>query len=241
MKACTGCGETKDRTGFYRARDTRCRECTKASVREWNKNNPEKARARYNKWAAENPDRVRGYAAAYRARLGAEYKVRLKKWYDGNKDRARENSMRWVAENKEKSSALHRAKLERRPEHYAKMRRAYSAKNAEKISQYKREWRKANAHRINAVNARRHANKLNATPMWLGAIHQAQIDEQYDIAIALTMQTGVKHHVDHVHPLRGKNFCGLHVPWNLQVLTAQENMEKNDRAPMPEEYLASTT
>jgi hypothetical protein len=42
--------------------------------------------------------------------------------------------------------------------------------------------------------------------------------------------------VDHIHPLNGGNYSGLHVPWNLQYLTDSANASK--RHSMPGEWIS---
>ena len=51
---------------------------------------------------------------------------------------------------------------------------------------------------------------------------------------ALTDKTGIPHEVDHYYPLQGENICGLHVPWNLQIIPASENRQKHNS--MPEDF-----
>jgi 5-methylcytosine-specific restriction endonuclease McrA len=90
-------------------------------------------------------------------------------------------------------------------------------------------WKARNPSKNTANTARYKSKKLSATPSWLDAIQLAQIEEFYDIAVCRTMQTGVQHHVDHIIPLQGNGVSGLHVPWNLQVLTAFENISKKNK------------
>ncbi len=94
-----------------------------------------------------------------------------------------------------------------------------------------RSWTAANLPKLAEKQRAKNARKLGATPCWLSAIHRAQISEFYEIAAARGTQTGVKCHVDHIVPLDGKWFSGLHVPWNLQVLEAAKNTAKRNKVP----------
>ncbi len=65
-----------------------------------------------------------------------------------------------------------------------------------------------------------------AQPPW---VETESLRVFYVRAKELERDTGIPHHVDHIVPLRGKSVCGLHVPWNLQVLPAEDNLRKGNR------------
>lgn len=83
-------------------------------------------------------------------------------------------------------------------------------------------YKKLNPHINAAGEAKRRATRMQATPKWLTKEQLKQIQDFYK-----TCPKGYE--VDHIMPLRGKTSCGLHVPWNLQHLTKEENQKKGNR------------
>ena len=90
-------------------------------------------------------------------------------------------------------------------------------------------WKKNNAGRTRAIIAKRRADKLKRTPPWLTGEQLIAMRKLYKQAAWLTEITGVKWHVDHIVPLKGKNVSGLHIPDNLQVIPALENLKKGNK------------
>ncbi len=103
----------------------------------------------------------------------------------------------------------------------------WGTRNPEAFAAMKSAWKRNNRDKVRASAIRRKAVLLRAQPSWLTESHRAQIAEFYRLAVDMTETTGIPHEVDHIFPLQGKVVCGLHVPWNLRVITA----EKNNRRP----------
>ncbi len=96
----------------------------------------------------------------------------------------------------------------------------------EETHRYRVRWKQLNAPAVRDDHRKRRETGRKATPSWLTPAQKAEIHAIYMAAIALTKSTGTPYVVDHIVPLRGKTVCGLHVPWNLQVMTREENAKK---------------
>lgn len=92
-----------------------------------------------------------------------------------------------------------------------------------------KEYRQTHKSKYAAHCRTRQARKLNATPSWLSELDTQHIETMYEHAQRLTIETGTAYVVDHIVPLQGINVCGLHVPWNLNVITAQANASKHNK------------
>lgn len=78
---------------------------------------------------------------------------------------------------------------------------------------------------VRMYRANRHAAQLQATPPWLNKTQRQQIRTLYIEAAS----SGSQMEVDHIIPLRNPAVCGLHVPWNLRIITRAENRTKRNK------------
>jgi len=97
------------------------------------------------------------------------------------------------------------------------------------LRQYRNAWKLNNKLQVRADTKARRRKHREATPKWLSRKHKSEIRQLYQIAITMTQTTGEQYVVDHIIPLRSDIVCGLHVPWNLRVMTQEENLRKSNK------------
>lgn len=100
--------------------------------------------------------------------------------------------------------------------------------NPEKVKAYRKEYRSKNQSKFTALERKRYASKLQRTPKWLTEFDYLYMECLYQVAAMRTKESGQEWHVDHIVPLQGKTVSGLHVPSNLQVIPATENLRKKN-------------
>lgn len=197
----------KDRHERYRKENA---ERVALSKRTYAENNREKNRARNKKRREENPEEAKAY-------------------YQANKERILAKNAEWKAANPEKAKAIYSDwYLKNKDQHNAKCREWWD-KNKEAIKPTTRAYYRANRHIFTEAASMRRECRRQAMPKWLTKEDRIKIRDFYREAHRISEETGVIHHVDHIHPLRGEFVCGLHVPWNLQVITASENLAKRNK------------
>jgi 5-methylcytosine-specific restriction endonuclease McrA len=137
-----------------------------------------------------------------------------------------ENALSWRRENKEIST-------ERKKKDYIKNRekrllgmKEYRDKNPEIMKSSKKRYYDKKPWEMTSYVNKRRAAKARAIPKWAD---MSEIKLIYKKAQERTKETGIQHHVDHIVPLQGKNVSGLHVPWNLQILSIKDNLEKSNK------------
>jgi len=117
--------------------------------------------------------------------------------------------------------------------YYEKNREMVIARAAARPPEEKRrnraEYKDRNVDIVRADTSVRKRRHREATPTWLTKDERLKMRELYVQARKLTSITGERYVVDHIIPLRSEEVCGLHVPWNLKVITQEENLRKSNK------------
>jgi hypothetical protein len=134
-------------------------------------------------------------------------RLRAAEWYFKNKDRKKIYDVEYNKKNRTKKNLWCLEWIRKNKDKRLAIRKASYHKNKNRAF--------ANA-------AARRARLLNAMPKWLTKEQRKQISDIY-------ANRPEGYHVDHIEPLKGKDRSGLHVPWNLQYLKAEDNFRKGNK------------
>lgn len=148
---------------------------------------------------------------AYRKNNIDRYRELDKKRYREHSEKIKEKNKLWADKNKDIRSQYNRERYQKDPQ---------------KQRELKKQYRKYNKSMIYYLNGTRRAQLRLAMPKW---VNRKEIKSIYQHSYSVSITTGIRHHVDHIIPLKGKLVSGLHVPWNLQVIPWKENLTKGSK------------
>lgn len=165
--------------------------------------------------------------AAYRTK---DYqKEQNAKYRQKNRQKLNEVARRHYYENKQEIQLKRKVYRDKVKDHIRQKNQQYYIDNSKRLKLETKKHRQNHPEKVNADSALKRARKRERTPKWLTKEHKKRIEDIYKTALEMTEATGVEHHVDHIVPLCGENVSGLHLPWNLQILTVEENMKKYNK------------
>ena len=228
-RTCTKCGEEfeateeffyKQKTGKFGLHAT-CKTCRNKYNQEYCKNNPGKHAIASRKYYINNKEKCTVAAKKYRVDNPEKVAAASRKYYINNKEKNPSVSKEYYMNNKEKCAASSKKYYEKNKERILTRRAEYYANNKERYAVTAKKWWEANPDKRNIYETKRRAEKLDQSP----CLTQDE-KHQIDLIYKKSQELGSGWQVDHLIPL---SKGGLHHPDNLQIVTKDYNLQKNDK------------
>jgi hypothetical protein len=213
MRVCKTCEKVLDNSMFHPCKTGKdglrivCKSCVSASQREYGRKHAAEISVKNKLYREGNKEKLKAKDAAY---------------YVANKERVNATNRAWYAANKDSNKA------------YVRL---WQLDNPEKVAEYKQ---RSKLTRPDTVKAEYERNKAayfaraamrrtlvkQAVPKWASG---EELVECYEVLRYFNSIYPNHYHLDHIVPIKSKLVCGLHTPDNLRLVTAKENLSKNNR------------
>ena len=176
--------------------------------------------AYHRRWRTEHPERWRDILRRSRNKRREAIKIQRRKWAALNPDKILAASKRYRAAHPDRLLAYRKKWYAKNHDKSCASSRKWAADHPQKNRAKSAKWVVDHPEENRAKSAAYRALKLRAMPSW---IDRGALLVVYREAARRSLT------VDHIVPLKNRHVCGLHVPWNLQLLTRFENSSKGNR------------
>jgi len=178
-----------------------CVECGKDRAKKWIKNNPEKRSASSREYVERNKMAVA---------------AKNKRWWQNNSHK--------IIEYKAKETEEQAQERRRKRREHARLPHNVERQRLRRLER----WQNDPEFRIRRkIECQLRRSRIRQAT--LDGVDKSAIERFYREAILLSEKTNIPHDVDHIIPLKHDKVCGLHVPWNMQILTKSENIRKHNK------------
>ncbi len=247
-KVCNKCGEVKVLSGYYKEKRrldgyrSVCKTCTASEAKKYQQKNKEAVASQRKEYRQNNKEEILAKKKAYYQYNKEAIGAKTKKYRQNNKEAIAAHKRDYYQENREELIAYQKEYKQNNKEKVIDYKREYYQENKEEIATHKREYYQENREELIAYQkdyrqtpvgkANKNASGAKYRALKYGtAVDNTEVDNclircLYEFCRFKSKETGVSHHVDHIHPI---SKGGTHTLDNLQILTATENLKKGAR------------